>query len=74
MASFSASLFVLRQTDLIGLAASRTVPQTAALGLVTFEVPLELPPLPIGLAWHPRHDADPAHVWLRACARELLPA
>ncbi|MFJ3878898.1 LysR family transcriptional regulator [Streptomyces sp. NPDC090077] len=73
MASFSASLFVLRQTDLIGLAASRTVPQTEALGLVTFEVPLELPPLPIGLAWHPRHDADPAHVWLRACARELLP-
>ncbi|GLX16776.1 MULTISPECIES: LysR family transcriptional regulator [Streptomyces] len=74
MASFSASLFVLRQTDLIGLAASRTVPQTDALGLVTFEVPLELPPLPVGLAWHPRHDADPAHVWLRACARELLPA
>lgn len=73
-ASFSASLFVLRQTDLIGLAASRTVPQTEALGLVTFEVPLELPPLPIGLAWHPRHDADPAHVWLRACARDLLPA
>ncbi|MGE7384018.1 LysR family transcriptional regulator [Streptomyces sp. NPDC004126] len=74
MAAFSASLFVLRQTDLIGLAASWTLPQAEALGLVTFEVPLELPPLPVELAWHPRHDADPAHVWLRACARELLPA
>ncbi|MEU3724932.1 LysR family transcriptional regulator [Streptomyces sp. NPDC031705] len=71
--SLAASLFVLRETDLIGLLASRTVPQAEALGLVTFEVPLDLPPLPVGLAWHPRHDADPAHVWLRGCARELLP-
>ncbi|MCX5379920.1 LysR family transcriptional regulator [Streptomyces sp. NBC_00091] len=72
--SSPASLFVLRETDLIGLIASRTVAQADALGLVTFEVPLELPPLPIGIAWHPRHDADPAHLWLRACSRELLPA
>ncbi|MER5489424.1 LysR family transcriptional regulator, partial [Streptomyces sp. NPDC002812] len=24
------------------------------------------------LAWHPRHDADPAHAWLRGVVRELL--
>ncbi|MEU3405974.1 LysR family transcriptional regulator [Streptomyces sp. NPDC006670] len=72
--SYPASLFVLRETDLIGLIATRTVRQAEALGLVTFEVPLDLPTLPFGLAWHPRHDADPAHTWLRACARELVHA
>ncbi|MFF4369255.1 LysR family transcriptional regulator [Streptomyces sp. NPDC001594] len=72
--SYPASLFVLRETDLIGLIATRTVRQAEALGLVTFEVPLNLPTLPFGLAWHPRHDADPAHTWLRACARELVQA
>lgn len=72
--SYPASLFVLRETDLIGLIATRTVRQAEELGLVTFEVPLDLPTLPFGLAWHPRHDADPAHTWLRACARELVHA
>ncbi|MFJ9343237.1 LysR family transcriptional regulator [Streptomyces sp. NPDC101733] len=70
--SFSSSLFVIRETDLIGLVATQTVAQAEALGLVAFDIPLELPPLPFGLAWHPRHDADPAHAWLRDCARELV--
>jgi DNA-binding transcriptional LysR family regulator len=39
---------------------------------VAFEVPLRLPPLDLGLAWHPRHEADPAHAWLRRTVRELL--
>ena len=67
-----ASMFVLRDTDLIGLTSSWGLPMAAAFGLVTFEVPLELPPLPLGLAWHPRHEADPAHAWLRGVVRELM--
>ncbi|MER5792408.1 LysR family transcriptional regulator [Streptomyces sp. NPDC001980] len=70
--TFPASLFVLRDSDLIGLISSWGVPLATALGLVTFEVPLPLPPVPLGLAWHPRHDADPAHAWLRGCVRELV--
>ncbi|MCX5197085.1 LysR family transcriptional regulator [Streptomyces sp. NBC_00249] len=72
--SFTASLFVLRETDLIGMVATGTVAQAEAVGLVTFPVPLELPTLPFGIAWHPRHDADPAHAWLRERARELVVA
>ncbi|MET7489798.1 LysR family transcriptional regulator [Streptomyces sp. NPDC005538] len=67
-----ASMFVLRDTDLIGLTSSWGLPMAAAFGLVTFEVPLELPPLKLGLAWHPRHDSDPAHAWLRGVVRELM--
>ncbi|MER6314214.1 LysR family transcriptional regulator [Streptomyces sp. NPDC001581] len=72
--TFPASLFVLRESDLVGLLTSQVAPLAAALGLEAFEIPLDLPPLPFGMAWHPRHDADPAHAWLRSCARELVPA
>ncbi|MFF8642257.1 LysR family transcriptional regulator [Streptomyces sp. NPDC015345] len=70
--TFAASAFMLLRTDLVGLVTSWARPLTDTLGLVTFEIPLDLPPLPLGMAWHPRHDADPAHAWLRGCARELL--
>ncbi|WP_371614548.1 LysR family transcriptional regulator [Streptomyces sp. NBC_00454] len=72
--TFPASLFVLRESDLIGLITSQAGPLATALGLETFEIPLDLPPLPFGMAWHPRHDADPAHAWLRDRARALMPA
>ncbi|MEU3842414.1 LysR family transcriptional regulator [Streptomyces sp. NPDC028635] len=70
--TFPSSLFVLRETDLVGLISSWGMPLADTLGLVSFEIPLPLPPLPLGLAWHPRHDADPAHAWLRATVRDLL--
>ncbi|MEU9047594.1 MULTISPECIES: LysR family transcriptional regulator [unclassified Kitasatospora] len=43
-----------------------------AMGLVLLEIPLPLPPLTIGMAWHPRHTADGAHQWLRAAVRRVL--
>ncbi len=70
--TFPASLFVVRDTDLVGLISLWSVSIAHSLGLVTFDVPLQLPGLEVGLAWHPRHDADPAHAWLRTCVRELL--
>ncbi|MEU1911935.1 LysR family transcriptional regulator [Streptomyces massasporeus] len=70
--TFPASLFVVRATDLTGLISCWSVPMARALGVATFEVPLALPPLQVALAWHPRHDADPAHAWLRGAVREIL--
>ncbi|MGW2566619.1 LysR family transcriptional regulator [Streptomyces sp. NPDC001537] len=72
VATFPASLFIVRDTDLVGLINSWALPAAATLDLVTFEVPLPLPPVHLGLAWHPRHDADPAHAWLRRTVREVL--
>jgi hypothetical protein len=43
-----------------------------SLGLVAFEIPLPLPAVEVGFAWHPRHDADPAHARPRGCVRELM--
>lgn len=55
-----------------------TVPEhhTGALrdGLHTFPLPLATQPFTVSLLWHPRHDADPAHRWLRECVREACAA
>ncbi|MEU5534668.1 LysR family transcriptional regulator [Streptomyces sp. NPDC020362] len=71
VATFLASLFAIRDTDLVGMIGGRTEPMVTALGLRTFPVPVPLPPLRLGMAWHPRHDGDPSHAWLRGCVREL---
>ncbi|MER8031950.1 LysR family transcriptional regulator [Streptomyces bauhiniae] len=70
--TYPASLFVVRDTDLVGIVSQGSRPLAETLGLVTFPIPLPLPPLEVGLAWHPRHDADPAHAWLRATVKELM--
>ncbi|SNX63501.1 LysR family transcriptional regulator [Streptomyces sp. TLI_55] len=70
--TYPSSLFVVRDTDLVGLSTTWALPLSQSLGLVTFDIPLQLPPLRLGLAWHPRHDADPAHAWLRRTVRELM--
>ncbi|GAA1018823.1 MULTISPECIES: LysR family transcriptional regulator [Amycolatopsis] len=43
-----------------------------ALGLRLLDIPVPLPPLTIGMAWHPRQSADGAHRWLRAAVRRAL--
>ncbi|MFR9796373.1 LysR family transcriptional regulator [Streptomyces sp. MS06] len=70
--TFAASLFAIRNTDLVGLVSAWSGWLAESLGLAVFEVPLDLPALPLGLAWHPRHDADPAHTWLRGVVRDQL--
>lgn len=67
--SFSEGLALVRQTDLVGVVpASYT--RSLQSGLVSFELPVELPTLSISMIWHPRNGADPAHRWLRQCVME----
>lgn len=55
-----------------GGAASPLTDAATALGLRLLEIPLPLPPLAIGMAWHPRHAADGGHHWLREAVRRTL--
>ena len=41
-------------------------------GLRLLEIPLELPGIPIAMAWHGRLDNDPAARWARAAVKTLL--
>ncbi|WUG08912.1 LysR family transcriptional regulator [Streptomyces sp. NBC_00466] len=61
-------------TALPGAAPSPLTDAATVLGLNVLDIPLPLPPLTIGMAWHPRHAADGAHRWLRDAIRLALRA
>ncbi|ARF81336.1 LysR family transcriptional regulator [Kitasatospora aureofaciens] len=64
--SHTGAMLLARDSDLVTLGPSDWLPRTfEALGLRTFPIPLELPPLELGMAWHPRNSADPGQRWFR---------
>ncbi|MCK7626071.1 LysR family transcriptional regulator [Streptomyces sp. RS10V-4] len=64
--SHTSAMLLARDTDLVTLVLADWLPDTiAALGLRTFPLPLDLPALDLGMAWHPRNATDPGHRWFR---------
>lgn len=41
------------------------------LGLISFRPPVDLGTQRLGIYWHPRHDAQAEHMWLRSQIRQL---
>nr|WP_170156003.1 LysR family transcriptional regulator [Umezawaea tangerina] len=71
--TYAASLFLAGETDVVCLAPAVTGRATLErLGLHAFELPFDLPPVPLGMAWHPRNDADHTHRWLRDRVRDVV--
>lgn len=63
---FTAGLVVAR-TDLLTVLPETFLAATGnADGLVTRDLPMALGPVHVEMVWHLRHEADPAHRWLRA--------
>ncbi|MFE4356381.1 LysR family transcriptional regulator [Kitasatospora sp. NPDC056800] len=68
---FATALRLVAAGDLVGIVPAALAGRLAdPLELVTFPVPLDVKPLRVSMLWHPRHDDDPAHRWLRARVRE----
>ncbi|MEV8315918.1 LysR family transcriptional regulator [Streptomyces sp. NPDC059900] len=59
-------------TALPGAAPSPLSAPATSLGLHILDIPLPLPPLSVGMAWHPRQAADGGHRWLRDTVRRTL--
>ncbi|MFE6776583.1 LysR family transcriptional regulator [Streptomyces sp. NPDC057702] len=73
--SYTSALMLASGGDLVSLTVAEWLPEAmAALGLRTFALPLGLPPVEIGMAWHPRNSADHAHRWFRAHVRAVAGA
>ncbi|WP_405003732.1 LysR family transcriptional regulator [Kitasatospora purpeofusca] len=73
--SYPAALFLLRDSDLVGLAPARLGTRAAeALGLTTFPLPVPMPEVVLTMAWHPRNDQDAGHRWLRELVRGVVTA
>lgn len=71
--TFTASLMMVRDSDAVGLTSERAGAATVrGLGLRTLPIPLELPPMAMEMAWHPRQEADAGHRWLRGLVRETV--
>ncbi|MGK8556676.1 LysR family transcriptional regulator [Nocardia gipuzkoensis] len=71
--TLTSALFAVRGSDLVcsapALLSAATLP---AIGLGAFEIPLPLPEIAVGLAWHPRNTAEHGHRWLRDLVQEIL--
>jgi DNA-binding transcriptional LysR family regulator len=71
--TFSTALLMLAGSDLVlplpdlYLLESPHIPA----GMRAFPIPLDLPPVTLRQAWHPRFENDPAHRWLREMVRRL---
>lgn len=69
----TAALHIARSTDtLVAVPGSICRADIEAAGLSTTAMPVELPPVPVILLWHQRHDDDPAHTWLRLLVLDTL--
>ncbi|MFL6118719.1 LysR family transcriptional regulator [Actinophytocola sp.] len=73
--TFASALFLARATDVVCVAPARLGrPMLDTLGLHTFPIPLALPSLTIGMAWHPRNHHDRTHQLLRERTRHIMAA
>lgn len=70
--TFTAAAHIITGSDLTGFLPARFAAQVAArTGAHVYEIPAELPRVPLAQAWHVRHDLDPAHQWLRERIAEV---
>ncbi|MFE7116158.1 LysR family transcriptional regulator [Streptomyces sp. NPDC057654] len=75
--STAAAFPLVLGTDLVvTVPRAVTGPALRDAGLRTLPLPppLAMPPIPLYLVWHQRHDNDRAHAWLRARARSAVQA
>ncbi|MGW1197014.1 LysR family transcriptional regulator [Streptomyces sp. NPDC002536] len=71
--SFVTACFLVLQSDALALLPEAVAVRAAGvMPLRVREIPLPLPPVDTGMAWHVRVDADPAHRWLRAAVARIV--
>lgn len=77
--NYHAMIETMARTDLVLAVPGMVLENISmeALGLASFEFPLDLPFVEAFQAWHPRRDTDPVHRWLRETffrvARQVFP-
>ncbi|MDT0449768.1 LysR family transcriptional regulator [Streptomyces hesseae] len=67
--------FLALRSDALALVAASVAAHVAEVApLAVREIPLSLPPVALGMAWHVRVDTDPAHRWLREAVADAAGA
>ncbi|MBE8517441.1 LysR family transcriptional regulator [Amycolatopsis sp. H6(2020)] len=71
--SFAGALHVARGTDVVCVTPARLGrSMLETLGLRTFPIPVALPEVVLGMAWHPRNHHDRTHALLRERTRRIM--
>jgi DNA-binding transcriptional LysR family regulator len=71
VSSFRTAARVVARTDLVATLPDDVV-RTVGVKLVSATPPVDLPVLPMGLLWHPRHTTDPRHRFIRETVAEAI--
>jgi DNA-binding transcriptional LysR family regulator len=75
VSSFLVAPIIVSETDFISTAPERLARRMAErFPLRLLAPPLRLPQFSFSLAWHPRLDQDPAHIWLRRLLTQVCAA
>ncbi|MFC9847866.1 LysR family transcriptional regulator [Streptomyces sp. NPDC060223] len=71
--NYGEALLMLPSTDFV-TAMPRSLAASAqkSLGIEVFDLPVRTDPISICQAWHPRHETEPMHVWLRQAIRSAF--
>jgi DNA-binding transcriptional LysR family regulator len=68
----AAAALLILSAGLTGIMAGFAARELAsATSVRSYEIPADLPPLPISAGWHARYDADPEHRWLRSLLQDI---
>lgn len=63
---FATAVALARGTDLIASVPERHTGNLRS-GMHSFQLPVSTPQFTVSLLWHPRHEGDPVHAWMRHC-------
>ncbi len=67
---FATALSLARATDLIANVPERHTGNLRA-GMYSFTLPVSMQEITISMLWHPRMDADLAHLWVRSLVLDI---
>ncbi len=70
VASFGEAMSIVRASDLVA-AVPYVLAGVERGGVHFFPLPVSTDVITVSHMWHPRLEADPAHLWLRQCVREI---
>lgn len=68
---FSAALAVARDSQLIAVVPASCLQSAAGKEMVAFPLPVSTPEITVSQMWHPRHEHESAHRWLRQLVRRV---
>lgn len=73
VSSFTLALALVERSDrVVTLPWSFRASVASRRGLAMRAPPLEIPPIPMQIAWHPQQDGDPRYTWFRALVHEAV--